>query len=184
MRRKDTTTDMMRGYVADALLRLLERRAYAQVAIKEVAAEAGVSRSTFYRLFDGKDAVVSWWYARLMDEYVRLFAARADRGREGYLRAVFDCFAAHADELLLLHGRGLTHLLLGVLGERLSDGRASYASAYHVGGIYGTMVLWLDRGMADAPEAMAAEALAIMPPGFVPAAVARARAAHRGVTPP
>ena len=40
------------------------------------------------------------------------------------------------------------------------------------------MALWLDRGMADAPEAMAAEALAIMPPGFVPAAVAKARAAR------
>jgi len=178
MRRKDTTQDDLRGHVAAALLRLLEGREPSQVAVKELAAEAGVSRSTFYRLFDGKDQVVSWWYGTLMDGYVRLFAGRGDHGREGYLRAIFDCFATHRDDLLLLHGRGCTHLMLGVFRDRLADGRMSYASAYHIGGIYGVMEQWLDGGMADTPECMAAEALAIMPSNFIPAAVAKARSPH------
>ena len=78
MRRKDTTQDDLRGHVAAALLRMLEGRELSQVAVKELAAEAGVSRSTFYRLFEGKDQVVSWWYGTLMDGYVRLFAERED----------------------------------------------------------------------------------------------------------
>ncbi len=174
VRRKGTTTDMMRDFVADALLSLLADREYREVTIKELASEAGVSRSTFYRLFGDKDTVVSWWYGALMDEYLRLFAARADRGRGGYLRAIFDCFYAHHEELLLLHERGCTHRMLGVLRDRLGDERASYASAYHVGGVYGVMEQWLDARMADPPEKMAAEALAIMSPGFVPAVVAKA----------
>lgn len=176
MRRKDTTTNMMRDHMADALLRLLVNSEYHEVTIKEIAARAGVSRSTFYRLLGSKDAAVSWWYGTLMDGYMRLFAARADHGREGYLRAIFDCFYARREGLLLLHERGCTHQLLGVLRDRLTDGRVLYASAYHVGGIYGVVEQWLDVRMADPPEKMAAEALAIMPPGFVPAAVARARA--------
>lgn len=175
MRRKGTTQDDLRGHVAAALLRLIEDRELSQVAVKELAAEAGVSRSTFYRLFEGKDQVVSWWYGTLMDGYVRLFAGRGEHGREGYLRAIFDCFAARRDELPLLHERGCTHLMLGVFRDRLADGRMSYASAYHIGGIYGVMEQWLDGGMADAPERMAAEALAIMPSDFTPAAVAKAR---------
>lgn len=178
MRRKGTTQDDLRGHVAAALLRLIEDRELSQVAVKKLAAEAGVSRSTFYRLFEGKDQVVSWWYGTLMDGYVRLFAGRGEHGREGYLRAIFDCFAARRDELLLLHERGCTHLMLGVFRGRLADGRMSYASAYHIGGIYGVMEQWLDGGMADAPERMAAEALAIMPPNFTPAAVAKARSPH------
>lgn len=59
VRRKDTTQDDLRGHVAAALLRLLEDRELSQVAVKELAAEAGVSRSTFYRLFEGKDQVHS-----------------------------------------------------------------------------------------------------------------------------
>ncbi|MBR3159550.1 MAG: TetR/AcrR family transcriptional regulator [Atopobiaceae bacterium] len=178
MRRKDTTQDDLRGHVAAALLRMLEGRELSQVAVKELAAEAGVSRSTFYRLFEGKDQVVSWWYGTLMDGYVRLFAEREDHGREGYLRAIFDCFASHRDDLLLLHERGCTHLMLGVFRDRLADGRMSYASAYHIGGIYGVMEQWLDGGMAEPPERMAAEGLAIMPPDFTPAAVAKARSPH------
>ena len=178
MRRKDTTQDDLRGHVAAALLRLLEGRELSQVAVKELAAEAGVSRSTFYRLFEGKDQVVSWWYGTLMDSYMRLFARRKDHGREDYLRAIFDCFAAHGDNLLLLHRRGCTHLMLGVFRDRLADGRMSYASAYHIGGIYGVMEQWLDCGMADPPESMASEALAIVPPNFTPAAVAKARSPH------
>lgn len=178
MRRKDTTQDDLRGHVAAALLRLLEGRELSQIAVKELAAEAGVSRSTFYRLFEGKDGVVSWWYGTLMDGYARLFAERTDHGRRGYLRAIFDCFAAHGDALLLLHSRGCTHLMLGVFRDRLADGRMSYASAYHIGGIYGVMEQWLDNGMADASERMAAEALAIMPPNFTPSALAKARSLH------
>lgn len=178
MRRKDTTQDDLRGHVATALLRLLGDRELSQVAVKELAAEAGVSRSTFYRLFEGKDQVVSWWYGTLMDGYVRLFAGRGEHGREGYLRAIFDCFAARRDELLLLHERGCTHLMLGVFRGRLADGRMSYASAYHIGGIYGVMEQWLDGGMSDAPERMAADALAILPPSFTPSALAKARNPH------
>ena len=40
------------------------------------------------------------------------------------------------------------------------------------------MEQWLDGGMADAPERMAAEALAIMPPNFTPSALAKARSLH------
>ena len=178
MRRKDANQDDLRGHVAAALLRLLGDRELSQVAVKELAAEAGVSRSTFYRLVEGKDHVVSWWSGPPMAGYVRLFAGRGDHGREGYLRAIFDCFDAHRDDLLLLHRRGCTHLMLGVFRDRLADGRMSYASAYHVGGIYGVMEQWLDNGMADAPERMAAEALAIMPSNFTPSALAKARSLH------
>ena len=175
MRRKGTSQNDLRGHVAAALLRLLEERELSQIAVKELAVEAGVSRSTFYRLFEGKDEVVSWWYGTLMDGYARLFAERTDHGRRGYLRAIFDCFGAHRDDLLLLHRRGCTHLMLGVFRDRLADGRMSYANAYHIGGIYGVMEQWLDGSMADTPEHMASEALAIMPSNFTPAAVAKAR---------
>ena len=35
--------------------------------------------------------------------------------------AVFDCFVAHRDGLLLLNGRGCTHLMPNIFHDRLAD---------------------------------------------------------------
>ena len=48
MKRKNVTSDMMRGYMADALLMLMAKKDYANITISEITQKAGVNRSTFY----------------------------------------------------------------------------------------------------------------------------------------
>ena len=44
--------------IAEALLRLLEDSAYADVSISRICKEAGISRQTFYTLFGSKENVM------------------------------------------------------------------------------------------------------------------------------
>ncbi len=46
--------------IAEALLRLMEGKSYAQISVSEICREAGISRQTFYTLFAAKENVVSY----------------------------------------------------------------------------------------------------------------------------
>lgn len=55
----DQRIDRSRTALKQALFKLLRTRTYASVTVEEVAQCAGVSRSTFYVHFKGKDALLS-----------------------------------------------------------------------------------------------------------------------------
>ena len=46
MRRKNITSEMMMGYIQQALLLLMKDKAYPDITIGEITAKAGVNRST------------------------------------------------------------------------------------------------------------------------------------------
>lgn len=47
MRKKNTTTEMMKGYIADSLLHLMSTKPYNDITIAEITKKAGVNRSTY-----------------------------------------------------------------------------------------------------------------------------------------
>ena len=49
---------MMMDYIAQALLQLMETAPFAAITVQQIAARAGVNRSTYYRHFSGKEDVL------------------------------------------------------------------------------------------------------------------------------
>lgn len=60
--------------VVAAALELFDRQGFDQTSVEQIAQAAGVSRSTFFRQFGGKDDVVFVDHERLLDE-LRIFLA-------------------------------------------------------------------------------------------------------------
>ena len=58
MRRKNTTHEMMMGYMSTALLELMIEKDYTKISIGEIAKKAGVDRSSYYRHFKSKDDII------------------------------------------------------------------------------------------------------------------------------
>lgn len=50
----------MRSEILFALERLLQKRTYIEIGIKEICAEAHISKPTFYRYFKSKDNIIHW----------------------------------------------------------------------------------------------------------------------------
>ncbi len=46
--------------IADALLSLMEEKPYTRISVSEICKSAGVSRQTFYTLFESKDNVIAF----------------------------------------------------------------------------------------------------------------------------
>jgi AcrR family transcriptional regulator len=163
MKRKNVTTQMMKEYIAKSLLLLMAEKAYADISIGEIADRAGVNRSTYYRNFASKDAIVEFWFSEIMIEYMDKYRNLPGSSAEDYLSAIFHCFYSRKNEFLLIHGSGLSHLVLSVLNRIFEEtaeagGRMELAERYrryfHTGGIYNFLSLWLSRGMDEPPEAM------------------------------
>ncbi len=171
MRRKDTTAEMMKGYMVDGLLKLMEEKSYGEITAAEIAERAGVNRSSYYRHFGGKDDVVYCYYERLHGEFREIAesAKRAIALRE-YILGGFKFLLLHKKEMLMFYSSGVMLPLLAVLNNHygispdtfcLIEDR--YASAFRVGGFFNQILFWLSRDMRDAPELVADAVMSLLP---------------------
>ena len=71
-----------RSAVVAAALELFQAQGYDQTSVEQIARAAGVSRSTFFRQFGGKDDVVPPSQSRRMDAALKAAGARDARYTE------------------------------------------------------------------------------------------------------
>lgn len=176
MRKKNITTDMMKSYITESLFLLMEKKPYDAISIGEITQRAGVNRSTYYRNFASKEDIIRFFLDGLMKQYSGAYETSEEHSMEVYLQILFSCFHAHKKELLLLIRDRLSHILLETLndwlnmpGKTLSDfTQEQHRIAYHIGGIYNCMILWISHGMTESPEEMTQISMSILPKGFQP----------------
>ena len=171
MRRKDTTTEMMKDYITESLLLLLRSEPYQEISIKRITEKAGVNRSTYYRNFDSKEDIIRYYYSSLLMDFRD--SVQSFSGMESYLLSMFSYFHSKKDSLLLLHRQHLSYLLLDALNDTFLDveqkvGRDQISVYYHTGGIFNTFLFWFQKDMEITPSAMTSMALSFLPHDFYP----------------
>ena len=72
---KNPTALQSQNLITEALLALMEEEPFQKITIKAVCAHAGVSRQTFYSLFENKEEVIGRRLDRLFEEYRKRFIA-------------------------------------------------------------------------------------------------------------
>ncbi|MCE7796250.1 TetR/AcrR family transcriptional regulator [Sphingobium sufflavum] len=107
-----------------ALLRLLERKGFDQITVKEICKEAGVHNATFFRHHPDKDALLDHVAAEEIDRLVAI-SLPAGHNREGY-QALCDYVGEHRVlwSALLIGGAG------GAMREELMRVSKAVASTY------------------------------------------------------
>lgn len=174
MRRKNTTSEMMRGWLIESLLRLMEEKPFDQISVGEIAKKAGVNRSTYYRHFSRREDLLFAFLEDMLNQYLQnVRPSRPDL--ETYLRDMFCHFLRYRTQLLLLYQNGLSGILLDVLNQKFRAGlnrekpaAEQYRLAYHIGGVYNHLLFWFSRAMEDPPDVLARAAMTLFPPGFTP----------------
>lgn len=173
MRRKNTTSEMMKGYMADALLILMREKVYADITIGEITTKAGVNRSTFYRNFDSKDEIIKHYVKQIIYSHKASLPER-QTSIEDYLLGMFAYYYGYKNELLMIHEAKVTYIMLDTFNETFSAIRADttpegqYATHYHTGGIYNTFLLWFEGGMTETPAEMAEITMSYYPANLRP----------------
>ncbi|WP_147566842.1 TetR/AcrR family transcriptional regulator [Clostridium tyrobutyricum] len=173
MRRKNTTSDMMKGYMADALLLLMAKKSYVEISISEITDRAGVNRSTFYRNFNSKDEIIKYYFNKIIyKHYDSLLETQSSI--EDYLLEMFSYYYRLKKELILIYKTGLAHIILESFNETFAKihsditTESRYATYYHTGGIYNNFLLWFEGGMKESPLEMTKIVLSYYPAGSRP----------------
>ncbi len=174
MRRKSTTSEMMKAYIADSLLILMRDKEFHNITIEEITARAGVNRSTYYRHFNSKEDIILYFLDKIMGEYLD-WSRQQKLDFKTYLTRMFEHSLRYKEQMLTIYQSGLSILFLKILekyfhsqvdeSKPLSD---QYKVSFYIGGIFKHFLLWFSRDMQDEPEVMTLYALEILPANFVP----------------
>lgn len=108
---KDARAQRSSAALRDALLRLLERKSFEQITVRDICAEAGVHYATFFRHHPGKEALLDAIAAEQIARSVELTLPIKDAGDDrGSLDALCAYVAAHRSlwATLLNGGAGAT----------------------------------------------------------------------------
>lgn len=170
--RKDDRT--FKQFIVEGLLILLKKKAFADITIKEITEKAGVNRSTYYRNFNMKEDIVICFYTDLL---TTCSSETRTETNEDHLRTIFHTFYMQKEVLLCLHKQQCSYLLFGVLNtffstygrmSQVSDFHQAFDIYYHAGGVFHTLLLWFDQGMAQAPNELVKYSLQLLPNDFKP----------------
>lgn len=100
---KNPTALQSQNLITEALLALMEEEPFQKITIKAVCAHAGVSRQTFYSLFENKEEVIGRRLDQLFEEYRKRFI---EEKRAYTIRSLCDsimeCFVEQKKLLSLL----------------------------------------------------------------------------------
>lgn len=108
---KDARAARSSAALREALLRLLERKSFDQITVRDICAEAGVHYATFFRHHPGKEALLDSVAAEQIARSVELTLPIKDAGDD---RGSLDALCAYVDEhralwsVLLNGGAGAT----------------------------------------------------------------------------
>lgn len=143
--------------VADSLLKLMKKKKFETITIKELTNLAGVYRSTYYRNFNSKEDVIKYKLSDIMDEYLDRYNCQEETSKEKYFLVMFETFRKYEDFLKTIYMRGQLYLLQQVLQDyfksRVPDNILErYEMYYHIGGIYNFIICWIDNDMRESPE--------------------------------
>lgn len=174
MRRKSTTSKMMKSYIVDALLILMTEKDFQSITIGELVKKAGVNRSTYYRHFNGKEDIIFYFFDSVMNEYLeKIQHQKLDL--KTYLLKLFAHYLNYKKQMLIIYQSGLSLILLKVLEKHFHSQidtskplTEQYKVSFYIGGIFNHLQMWFSRDMEESPEEMTKYALLVLPPQFVP----------------
>ena len=146
--------------VATALIKLMKEKKYEEITITDIAKTAGVSRVTYYRNFDSKDEIITYY----LEE--RAYQLHQETKHLNPTKDTYECALAmfrywlkHSDFLLCLNDAKLGYVLLDHINQNITrytaTAREKYEACYYLGSMHNILFQWIKGGAEETPEEMA-----------------------------
>ena len=148
--------------IADSLIFVMERYSFKEITVTQLSQEAGLSRKTFYRLFDDKDAVLSYFYEKMYRECLERIKTSGIYRYWEVVECYFDFWEERKEILLLFKKHGLLTALfdgaykysfdifLQIRSKEIVSEYSEllpYLLAYSIGGIHSMLLKWAENDM-------------------------------------
>lgn len=158
MRRKNTTTDFLKECMADALLKLLEKKTIDEITISEITDTANVGRVTFYRNFKSKEDILHFKCQVIEERWNEQLTPEEKADTSLLIYSFFNLMNSIRKTLIILYRANLHHIVLlsifGSLKEKNADmtDDTVYSAAFISFGMFGILTEWVNDGCKKTPQ--------------------------------
>lgn len=151
---------VVKGYLTDALFRLMERERFRDISVRELTEEAGVCRASFYRNFLSMEQIVDEWIEATLDEAYQGLSV-SGKAVPRMVASNFHVIKAHRKEFSTLQRQGLLGHIDRYIYERtlssieelgVFDNR--YQPHYFAGAASALVKAWIEYGFEESEEEM------------------------------
>lgn len=104
--------ELSKKWLADSLMELMKTKPYADITVSEIAANADLSRRTFYRAFSCKDEIINCIAERLVREYLKEIMTPVPLDMKSMSLVFFGFFEKHKAFLLTLRHNHMEYFIL------------------------------------------------------------------------
>lgn len=162
---KMTYNQTVKEAIAIALVQLMKSKNFEDISVSEIVKIAGVGRSSFYRNFEGKKDVLSYYIHNLYNNFFKDSTIMSHMPKENNVHAFllprFKFIKQHRDFFTVLRNHDLlyyifeqteTGLILQLTG--LQNNLSQYYRAMFSGSCAGIIRMWIDNNFAQSEEEM------------------------------
>jgi AcrR family transcriptional regulator len=157
-------------WVQEALISLMKHHSYQDITIKELVHAAGISRRTFYRLYNSKDAVLHAKFNTIWREYAERVFSQEDVSLPNVAIVLFTIMKENADFLRLIERDHVFYLFMDVMNNELpknfyelkgtkmpfDQDVLDYAINFSLGGFMQITKRWISEERLREPEELGA----------------------------
>lgn len=160
MGRGTKTTELLKECLSDALIRLMRRKPFDKISINEMAEEAGVNRSTWFRNFTNKSEVLTFKFVQLWKRWANEHAATI-RSRFTLENAKdFFQFNFEIKHILqVVYSANMQRVIYDAFYQVMmpqydANSREAYEARFYSYGLFGLLDGWVKRGFKESIEEM------------------------------
>lgn len=141
------------AYIQEALMQLIQQKEYDKITITDIAKRAGVTRISFYRNFDSKDAILKLALETAFQDY------QSEHGTDLSFSSIFTFFQDNKILIDCLYKSEREIFIAQLLTNKTTltalPVEAAYSLAFIGYTILGACTTWYQRGMVETADEIA-----------------------------
>lgn len=147
-------------YLTEALLQLMSKKTFEDISVTDLCKRAGVTRMSFYRNYDSKEAILRQWITTTTDSFLEESQISFKNDPlPVYFQKLFTHMKKHLGICQHIYRAGMIHLIKNefdriFLSFHMGD-YDEYKSYFLAGGVYNVFLLWLVNGGKETPAQLA-----------------------------
>lgn len=146
--------------IVNSFFNLLTEKNYQQITIVDIVNKAGISRRTFYRIFQDKQSILDSYLDELMASWINYVNNNRPTSQQKMVKQLFDFWSKFIPELTILVNSNLASLILekyndifpkyfidfhnsNQYNEDFSLVKLRYLSYFDIGAIWNVFINWI-----------------------------------------
>lgn len=161
MARNNKSTDLMKWWMGEALIQLLNTKDYSKITVDDITEKAGVGRASWFRNFSSKNEAITYALSKRWEKYAAdKSMITDDEHATGNAILYFEFIYSTKDSLISIYQAGLESTFYDahtsvMVPQESEDNAFVYHQKFYAFGLVGLVDEWIHRDFKETPEEMA-----------------------------